>query len=182
MRQSNIKELTVIGLCAALMSIFSQISIPLPSGVPITLQPFAVVLISILLEEKLGTLSILTFILIGTLGLPVFSNFHSGFSAIVGPTGGFITGFLAMAYIVGLSSKSKSKIIIFIGTYLGIAVVYLVGVSQLSIVNKLTIPEALVAGCYPYILKDIILTSVAVILGLKIKPLVTKELQKVIKA
>ncbi len=181
MKNTNIKELTIVGLCAALMAIFSQISIPLPSGVPITLQPFAVVLISVILEQKLGTLSILIFILIGAIGMPVFANFNSGFSAILGPTGGFLTGFLIMSYIVGSSSKSKSKAIIFLGAYLGLAIDYLVGVGQLSVVANLTIPQALVAGCYPYIVKDIILTAVAVTIGLKIKPIVTKELHKVIK-
>lgn len=180
MKHTNIKELTIVGLCAALMAIFSQISIPLPSGVPITLQPFTVVLISVILEQKLGTLSILTFILIGAIGMPVFANFNSGFSTILGPTGGFLTGFLLMSFFIGFSSKSKSKSIIFIGAYLGLALDYLVGVGQLSVVANLTIPESLVAGCYPYIVKDIILTAVAVIIALKIKPLVTKELHKVI--
>lgn len=182
MKKSNIKELTMIGLCAALMAVFSQISIPLPSGVPITLQPFAVVLICILLEERLGTFSILTFILIGAIGLPVYANFNSGFSAILGPTGGFLTGFLIMAFIVGLFSKSKNKKLIFTGAYLGLIADYVVGVLQLALVLNVSIAEALVIGCYPYIIKDLILTAVAVVIALKIKPLIKKELTKVIKA
>lgn len=182
MKKSNIKELTMIGLCAALMAVFSQISIPLPSGVPITLQPFAVVLICVLLEERLGTLSILTFILIGAIGLPVYANFNSGFSAILGPTGGFLTGFLIMAFIVGLFSKSKNKKLIFIGAYLGLFTDYVVGVLQLALVLNMGIAEALVIGCYPYIIKDLILTAVAVVIALKIKPLIKRELTKVIKA
>lgn len=182
MKKHNIKELTMIGLCAALMSVFSQISIPLPSGVPITLQPFAVVLLSILLEEKLGTLSILTFILIGAIGMPVFANFNSGFSAILGPTGGFLTGFLIMSFIIGTFSKSKNKKLIFIGAYLGLLANYVIGVLQLSFVLNVNIPEALIIGCYPYILKDLILSAVAVVIALKIKPIIKKELIKVVKA
>ncbi len=182
MKKSNIKELTMIGLCAALMAVFSQISIPLPSGVPITLQPFAVVLISVLLEEKLGTLSILIFIFIGAIGMPVFANFNSGFSAIIGPTGGFLTGFLIMAFIIGAFSKSKNKKLIFTGAYLGLLTNYIVGVLQLSFVLNVNIPEALIIGCYPYILKDLILTAVAVVIALKIKPIIKKEFTKVIKA
>lgn len=181
MKKYNIKELTMIGLCAALMAVFSQISIPLPSGVPITLQPFAVVLISVLLEEKLGTLSILTFILIGAIGMPVFANFNSGFSAILGPTGGFLTGFLIMSFIIGAFSKSKNKKLIFIGAYLGLLANYVIGVLQLSFVLNVNIPEALIIGCYPYILKDLILSAVAVVIALKIKPIIRKELIKVVK-
>lgn len=181
MIKSNIKELTLIGLCAALMAVFSQIAIPLPSGVPITLQPFAVVLICVLLEEKLGTLSILTFILIGTIGIPVFANFHSGFSAILGPTGGFLTGFLVMAFIIGSFAKSNNKTFTFIGAYIGLAVDYILGILQLSVILNVGISEALVIGCYPYIIKDLILTALAVVIGFKIKPNIKKEMNKVLK-
>lgn len=181
MKRSNIKELTIIGLCAALMAVISQISIPLPSGVPITLQPFAVVLISVILEKKLGSLSILTFILIGTIGMPVFANFQSGFSALLGPTGGFLSGFLLMAFTIGAFARSKNKTLIFIGAYLGLFFDYIIGILQLSWVLNLSIPEALVIGCYPYILKDLVLTAVAVIIALRIKPSLNKELSKVIR-
>lgn len=181
MKKTNIKELTMIGLCAALMAVFSQISIPLPSGVPITLQPFAVVLICVLLEGKLGSLSILTFILIGAVGMPVFANFHSGFSALLGPTGGFLTGFIFMALIIGTFAKSNKKKLIFAGAYLGLAIDYLIGVLQLSLVLNLSISEALIIGCYPYILKDLALTAAAVIIALKIKPVIKTELSKVVK-
>ena len=182
MKKYTIKELTTIGLCSALLAVFSQISIPLPSGVPISLQPFAVVLISVLLERKLGTLSILTFLLIGAIGIPVFANFNYGFSAILGPTGGFLTGFLIMAFVIGSFAKSRNKKIIFTGAYLGLICDYIFGVLQLSLVLKVSIPEALIIGCYPYILKDLILTAVAVIIALKIKPTIKKELSKVVGA
>lgn len=182
MKNINIKEITMIGLCAAILSILSQISIPLPSGVPISFQPFAVVLISVILNKKIGTLAVLTYLLIGAIGMPVYSNFHSGFSYILGPTGGFLIGFLFMAFIIGLFSRSKSKLIVFIGAYIGLALDYLIGIIQLAFVLKVSIPEALVIGCYPYIVKDLILIAVAVIIALRIKPIISKELNKVVKA
>lgn len=182
MKNINIKEMTIIGLCAAILAILSQISIPLPSGVPISFQPFAIVLISVILNEKISTLSILTYLLIGAIGMPVYANFHSGFSAILGPTGGFLIGFLFMAFIIGLFSKSKSKLIVFTGAYLGLALDYLIGVIQLAFLLKVSISEALVIGCYPYIVKDLILTALAVIIGLRIKPIISNELNKAFKA
>ena len=178
MQKFDIKELTIVSLCAALMAVFSQIAIPLPSGVPITLQPFAVVLIGVILEQKLGTISLLIFLLLGAIGLPVYANFSAGLSALIGPTGGFLSGFLFMVFIIGLFAKSKSKKLIFIGAYLGLFLDYVIGVLQLSIVLNVSIPEALAIGCYPYIIKDLLLTAVAVIIGLKIKPIITKDLKK----
>lgn len=168
----SVKEITLVGLATAIMGIFSQLALPIPfTTVPLTLQTFGLVIISVVLGKKIGTLSILIWALLGTIGIPVFSGFSSGLGVLVGPNGGYIIGFIFMSFIIGYTSTStnKNNILLFVGVYLGQAVQYTFGVIQLKIVLGLSLPNALLAGLYPFILKDIIMITVAVTLALSIK-------------
>lgn len=166
----SIKEITLVGMCAALMVIFSQLSIPLPfSAVPVTLQIFGIVIISVIVGAKLGTLSIIIFDILGTIGLPVFANFNGGFHVIIGPTGGYIIGFVIMALLIGYASSMKNRIILFLASYLGLIIDMLIGTIQLKIVTGMNIQAALAAGFYPFIIKDIVMVSIAILIGLKVK-------------
>ncbi|MGL5352634.1 MAG: biotin transporter BioY, partial [Clostridium sp.] len=81
----SVKEITLVGMCAALMAIFSQLSIPIPfTTVPLTLQTFGLVVISVVLGRKLGTLSIIIWTLLGAIGIPVFAHFSGGIGIILG--------------------------------------------------------------------------------------------------
>ncbi|MEG1426953.1 MAG: biotin transporter BioY, partial [Oscillospiraceae bacterium] len=104
-------NLVMTGLFAAVVVVLTMISIPMPSGVPITLQTFAVALCGYLLGRKYGVASVLVYMAIGAIGLPVFSGFHGGVGALVGLTGGFIWGFLPMAFLCGLAVKKKNKVL-----------------------------------------------------------------------
>ena len=110
------KTMIVTAMFAALIAVLAQIAIPLPSGVPVTLQTFAVALTGIVLGAKLGTISTFIYILLGAVGVPVFSGFNGGLGAIVGKTGGFIWGFLFLVFFTGAgaammkgSSDSEKK-------------------------------------------------------------------------
>ena len=93
-------ELVYIAVCAALMAICSWISIPaIPPLPPFTLQTFAVFLILLLLGGRRGFFTVLTYILLGAVGLPVFAQFSSGVGALFGTTGGYIIGFLFTALL-----------------------------------------------------------------------------------
>lgn len=164
------QEITLIGMCAALMAIFSQFSVPLPfTSVPITLQIFGLAMISIIVGEKIATISILIFMLLGAIGLPVFSNFSGGFAVISGPTGGYIIGYIFMAFLTGYASYHLNKVMIYIYSYIGMIIVYIIGTLQLKIVTGLTLQASLVAGVYPFIIKDIVITAVAIFIGLKVQ-------------
>ena len=101
------REIAYIGLCTALIAVCSWISIPLT--VPITLQTFAIFLTVALLGLKNGTITVLVYILLGAIGLPVFSGFKSGAAVLLGTTGGYIIGFLFSAIVVGLILKFFGK-------------------------------------------------------------------------
>lgn len=174
----SIRELTLVGMGAALMAVFSQISIPLPIGVPLTLQAFAVVIIAIVLEQKLATLALFIFTLVGSIGVPVFANFNGGIRVVIGPTGGYIIGFILMGFMIGAAAKSHKKWIIFTSVYVGLLVDYIVGVAQLALVAELSLAEALAGGMYPFIIKDLIAVGLGAVIALQIKRSVKKEFTK----
>ena len=166
----SIKEMTQIGMCAALMAIFSQLSIPLPfTSVPVTLQIFGLVVLAVIVGAKIGTLSIIVFVILGAIGLPVFANFSGGFGVIVGPTGGYIIGFIIMAFLIGYASSKGNKIFLFIAAYIGVTIDLIIGTLYLKVVTGMTMQGALIAGLYPFIIKDFITVALAVFIGLKVK-------------
>lgn len=109
MNRNRTFDLVYIAIFSALISVFSQISVPLPLGVPLTLQTFIIPTAGIVLGKKKGTLSTLLYVLMGAMGLPVFAGFKAGFSAIFGLTGGFIISFPLMALISGVFSDFAYK-------------------------------------------------------------------------
>ena len=84
------REMVLAGMFAAVLAVISQLSIPTPAGVPVTIQVFGVALVGAVLGWKLGLCSVLVYILIGAAGLPVFANFGGGIRSLIGLTGGYI--------------------------------------------------------------------------------------------
>ena len=108
----NRQKITTIVLCAlfaAITAVLSQIAIPMPSGVPVTLQTFAIALCGFYLCTARATVSTVVYVLLGAVGVPVFSGFKGGIASIVGPTGGFIIGFIAMAAISGIAFRNMPE-------------------------------------------------------------------------
>ena len=148
-------------LFSLLTAVGSHIYIPLPfTPVPITLQNFFVLLSGAILGAGAGTISQLSYIGLGVSGLPVFSQGYSGVSRLIGPTGGYIFGFVFSAYIVGklLSVKNvcKSYLKTFFVFMLGMIVILICGAIQLSIVMHYSIKQTMVCGILPFIYGDFI--------------------------
>ena len=100
---SKTKYMSLCGLFAALTAICSWISIPLGfTPIPMNLATLAVFLAGGLLGPKYGPVSITVYALAGAVGIPVFAGFRGGFSVLAGPTGGYIIGYIAAAFVVGL--------------------------------------------------------------------------------
>lgn len=98
--QEKTKKLVLCGLCAALLCVLSPLAIPV-GPVPITLATFAVMLSAALLGPKLGVTAVAIYLLLGCVGTPVFAGFSSGFGALLGPTGGYLIGYLPLALVTG---------------------------------------------------------------------------------
>ena len=164
----KVKILYIIycGIFATITAILSQIAIPMPGGVPLTLQTFAVSLVGILLGSRKGFLSMSVYVLMGLIGLPVFSGFSAGVGAIVGPTGGFILSFPIMSFIIGLvCERTDNKILIFLGMLLASIPNYLVGAIQFSLVTSTSIYNAFLVSVLPFIFVGMIKAVLATIVG-----------------
>ena len=102
MRSQKIIQMAEIALMSAVLCVLAPFSIPIPmSPVPLSLATFAVYLSGALLGVKKGTTSVLVYLLLGAVGLPVFSGFSGGIGKLLGPTGGYIMGYLPCVLAVG---------------------------------------------------------------------------------
>lgn len=173
---SKITDIVYIGLSAAIIAVCSWISIPLT--VPITLQTMGVVLISGLFGAKRGTLSTLLYILIGAIGVPVFSGFKSGFGVLLGSTGGYIIGFIFTALIVGIVSDKTNKLwALILSMVVGILVCYAFGTAWFAVVyakaNEPASLATILGWCViPFLIPDAIKIALAAVLTNRLKKFV----------
>ena len=105
----TVRELCYISIFVAIISICAQIQIPMPHGVPMTLQTFAIMLAGVVLGAKNGTVAALIYILLGAFGAPVFSSFSGGLGIVFGRTGGFILSFPLLALAAGIGASKEKR-------------------------------------------------------------------------
>lgn len=168
-KKINVADITIIGLFAAIIGVLSQIALPMPSGVPATLQTFAIAFCGFVLGKKKGTIAVLIYILIGIAGVPVFANFKSGIYSVIGITGGFIYGFLFLSYFTGKSIEFKNKYLIALFSCVGLIICHLLGVIQFSYLAEMDFIKSLFLVSLPYILKDMVSIALAYIVSRAVK-------------
>ncbi len=153
----SIKNIALIGVITAITCILAPLSIPI-GPVPISLTNLVIYFGLYILGTMKGTISYFVYLLLGLVGLPVFSGFTAGPQKLFGPTGGYLIGFIPMAIIAGLFiEKSGRKIVLsFIGMILGTAVCYVFGTAWLAYQLHYTFAQALAAGVLPFIVGDLI--------------------------
>lgn len=169
MRNHKLQIMILIAMFAAITAVCSQIIIPF-GPVPFTLQTFAIALTAIILG-RYGGLAILLYLIIGAIGVPVFSGFKAGIPVLIGPTGGFLIGFTLAAFIMGIvMDRMKLSFVkaLFINI-LGLALVYVIGVTQLKLLMDLTWIKAMSLGMLPFILPDLLKVGIACYLGVLIR-------------
>ncbi len=151
-QHERLKMGIVAALFAAIIAIFAQIIIPLPL-IPITGQTFAIGLAITVLGLHYGTISVLLYILLGAVGLPVFSGMTGGMGIIFGPTGGYIVGFLAQAILMGIYFQlfGTTKTHSIINNLLGMIVTLLFGMIWLKYWGHLTWTAAFTGGVVPFL-------------------------------
>jgi biotin transport system substrate-specific component len=164
----ELRKMVFASLFAALTAAGAYIQVPIPfSPVAVTLQVFFVLLAGSMLKSKWGSLSMIVYTLLGIVGLPVFSGGSSGLGVLLGPTGGYIFGFIVAAFLIGkLAEKAeraeKAGIAVnVLNMSAGILVIYALGVTQLMIVAEIGPGTALTLGALPFIPGEIIKTAVA---------------------
>ena len=159
-------DMGVIIFGSLFVTVSSQIAFYLPfTPVPITGQTFAVLLIGAVLGSRRGGLSLALYVLEGMLGLPVFAGGTGGMAVLLGPTAGYLIGFIPAVILVGyLSEKGfdRNWISMFFALFLGLSVIYLFGVIRLfSFVGK---EKVFLLGVAPFLVGDVLKTGMVMIL------------------
>ncbi len=173
------RDLTLIALFVAVITLCSWISIP--TTVPFTFQTFAVFFAVGLLGGKRGTLSVLTYILLGAVGAPVFANFNGGIGILFGSTGGYIFGFLGSAIAIWAVTHcfGEKTGVLAAGMVAGLLVCYAFGTAWFMIVylrtvGAVSLVTALMWCVIPFVIPDLIkiLLALTLIKGIKARIIV----------
>ncbi len=175
-----IRNLVYVAVGAALLTVCSWISVPTP--IPFTLQTFAVCLLAALLGWRLGLEALVVYILLGAVGLPVFSGFKSGVGALLGVTGGYIVGFLFTALVVGLAADrlGRRPLVLAVSMALGVLLCYAFGTVWFVRVytadkGPISFLSALTTCVFPYLLPDAAKIALAVFLTRRLRRAIFKD-------
>ena len=173
-------KLNIIVLIAAMTSVIcviAPISIITPfSIVPISLSTFAIILSVYILGLFPGLASVVLYIILGFCGLPVFSGFTGGAQKVLGPTGGYIIGYIFLAIISGLFiDKFDDMRIRFFGIVLGMVILYIFGTVWLAFNLNYSFKDALFVGVIPFTIGDLIKIILAMYIGEKCKVSLNKS-------
>ena len=161
-------KLTLIGLFTAFLCILGPIAIILPfSPVPLSLGTLGVLLACLLLGTKNGLFCTILYLILGFVGLPVFTGFTGGVGKLLGPTGGYLLGYLFLASVGGYLAEcwKKNLLLQVLGLFLGMCCCYLLGTLWLMFQADMNIQTALWAGVIPYVPFDICKIAGAVLLS-----------------
>ncbi len=166
------KRMALIGVMTAVTCVLGPLSIPLPfSPVPISFTNLAIYLAAYVLGMKACTISYLVYMLLGMVGLPVFSGFSAGVGKLAGPTGGYLIGFIFMALIVGFFVEHFPGKIGYhvLGMVLGLAVCYVFGTVWLAKQLGISFVAGLGVGVIPYLPGDAVKIIFAALIGPKLR-------------
>ena len=170
-KRGRIYDIVITALMTAVMCVASFVTIPV-GAVPVTLQTFVVYIACAVLGTKKAVISVVLYLLLGMLGLPVFSSFRGGIGVLVGATGGYILGFLLIALISGLIivKKQHNRIVMFFAFFAGTLMCYLAGtlwyvIFYIGDMNFTNFIGAFSVCVVPFIVPDIIKMIVASIVA-----------------
>jgi len=170
------QDILNVALFSALTAIGALIHIPLPV-VPITLQTVFTYMAGALLGGYLGALSQIIYVLMGVAGLPIFAGWRAGISVLVGPTGGYLFGFIPGAFAIGKLAEMRetpSFRWLLICMTAGTAIIYTLGVLQLMNWMRISVNEAIVIGVLPFIVGDSLKMLAAAYMTIRVRKVLPK--------
>ena len=173
MRTASTQKLTLCALCCALLCVCSQLQIPLPP-VPLSLSLLAVHLAGALLGSRAGSASVAAYVLLGAAGVPVFAGFAGGVSVLLGPTGGFLAGYMLCAWLVGRLTErlGLSRRSLLLSMAAGTLACYALGTAWFMLVTNTNLVGSLTVCVLPFIPGDLIKTFLSALLVRRLqKPL-----------
>lgn len=171
----KIRKTATIGILAAIICVIAPFSFP-AGAIPISLASFSIYIISCTVNKKLSVAAVAVYILIGAVGLPVFSSFTGGLQCITGYTGGYIIGYIPCAFIIGLLTDrfENNRIIYPLSMVAGTAVCYIFGTLWYMHKAECDFSEAAAVCVIPFIIGDIIKIAVASCIGITLKKRIKK--------
>lgn len=170
--ERSLRMLVYASLMAALIAVGAFLVIPI-GPVPIVLQNLFVLVAGILLGRRWAAVSVGVYLLAGACGLPVFAGGTGGLGRLVGPTGGYLFGFLAAAYIVGLlaeRARQRAPLEV-LAMVAGSLAIYALGIPWLKWVTGMSWGQALAVGCYPFLIGDALKIAAAIPIARAVRPL-----------
>ena len=176
---SKTKNMALIGVMAALIGVAGPLSIAV-GPIPISLASFAVYLAGAILGWKRGTIAVAVYLLIGLVGVPVFSGFSGGLQKLIGVTGGYLVGYLPCALITGLGvrenhEKQPPKWLLPVCMVIGTVVLYFIGTAWFMIQTKNTLAAAMGMCVVPFLLGDAVKIVAASLIAWPVRKAVYRD-------
>ncbi|MFA5396748.1 MAG: biotin transporter BioY [Methanomicrobiales archaeon] len=150
----------------ALIAVGGWVSLPIPP-VPVTLQTFFVLLAAVVMGRS-AVLPVSVYLLLGTLNMPVFHNGLAGIGVLLGPTGGYLIGFIPAVLVAGLAYEQDNRIIKAGGIVAATLTIYLFGIAWMSYSTGMALAQAVVLGLVPFIVGDLLKGIAAFMIGERI--------------
>ncbi len=177
----SIKDMSLVAIFTSLTALGAFLSLPL-GPLAFSLQSLFVILSGLILGPKLGAFSQITYLILGLVGIPVFSGFSGGIQSLVKPSFGFIIGFIFAAYLVGKVAHNKNipfRKSIWIGSLLGTLTIYIFGLPYMYYIlnvfleTNLSFLEVIKIGFIIFIPGDLIKLIISSLLGIKLIPILS---------
>lgn len=181
---SDTRNMVLCAMCAAITCVLAPLSIPLAGGVPVSLATFAVMLAGVLLGGTPGAVSQLIYVLLGAVGLPVFAGWTGGLGNVLGMTGGYIIGYIPLAWLTGLiykkhaasPNKAEKYGFMIAGMLAGNIALYVLGTAWFMFVTGMGLGESLAACVIPFIPGDFIKMAAVMIIAPPVEAAIRKTM------
>ncbi|MCL2697369.1 MAG: biotin transporter BioY [Oscillospiraceae bacterium] len=165
----SIRDLCFIALMVAVVTVLAQLTVPMPLGVPLSLQTFAVMLTGIILGAKRAAIALIVYLLLGAVGIQVFVQFGSGFQRIIGPWGGYLMSYPFVAFIIGFGADTGKKHWLAVCLAAGALVNLSMGTLWHSFQNEGGLAVSFAACFMPFVIPEVIKIIMAFSVGLPVR-------------
>lgn len=174
-KKFSTSTMAVVALMTAVLCVLAPFSIPV-GAIPISLGTLGLYLAVMILGRKRATVVCLMYLLIGFIGLPVFSGFSGGPAKLFGPTGGYLIGYVLLTIVAGwfVDKYAAKKGMCLLGLAFGTVVCYITGTAWLAFQMELDFGAALMVGVVPFLIGDVVKIFVAVWIGMIIRRAIGK--------
>lgn len=175
------KTLVLCAVCAALICVLAPLSVPV-GAIPVTLATFAVMLSGVLLGGRWGALSVTVYLLIGAVGVPVCAGYTPALPRLLGPTGGYLIGYIPLAFLCGAVYSRLGRgargfrpyAVMLSGLLLGNLALYAFGTAWFCILNRVGVLYALGVCVVPFLLGDALKIAAVMLLAPQLEKAIAK--------